>query len=66
MRVRMLAARFLQDAGAERPLSIGEVYELPDLVARRLLEAGEAEAVAPSPDEQKPEPVAIETKRGKR
>ena len=66
MRVRMLAARFLQDAGAEQPLSIGEVYELPDVVARRLLEAGEAEPVAPGPHEQKPEPVVFETKRGKR
>lgn len=63
MRVVMLAARFLQHAGAERPLSIGEVYELPDVVARALLEAGDAELVPVGPSETKPDPVVLETKR---
>lgn len=64
MRVRMLAARFLQDAGVERPLSTGEVYELPLLVARRLVDAGDAVA---EPDYETVAVAVRETKpRGRR
>lgn len=63
MRVRMLVARSLQHAGAERPLSIGEVYELPSVVARRLLESGEAEPVPVGPSETKPDQAPMDTKR---
>jgi hypothetical protein len=37
MRVRILRARSLQDAGAERPLRVGEAYDLPDVVAVALI-----------------------------
>ena len=42
MRVRMLRAERLQDAGVERQLSVGQAYVLPDLVAAHLVTRGVA------------------------
>lgn len=63
MRVQMVVARSLQHAGAERPLSTGEVYELPDVVARALLESGDAVVVPVGPQETKPDPTPLDVKR---
>jgi hypothetical protein len=61
----MRAARAWQDAGHERPLSLGEEYDLPAPVAETLIADGVAEAVSSRrPPETKPE-LAYETKRGK-
>lgn len=43
MLIRMRAAVRLQDAGAERPLSMGAVYDVSDVVGRELLAHGTAE-----------------------
>lgn len=45
MLVRMVAARVLQEAGRERPLSRGEAYDLADPVAAALIATGVATAV---------------------
>lgn len=65
MHVRMLRARALQDAGVERPLSVGEVYDLPAGVAGALIatgaatahdEGGDVEVAVVRPPETKPLP----------
>lgn len=43
MHVHMIETRTLQDAGRERTLTTGEVYDLPDLVAQSLLDQRIAE-----------------------
>lgn len=66
MRVFITIACEWQDAGRQRPLSVGESYELPDAVAVDLVAMG----LAVMPDqayETKPDPVMLETKpRGAR
>lgn len=64
MLIRMRAAVRLQDAGAERPLSIGSTYNVSDVVGRSLLESGVAE-LAPM---RAPEVKAsrVDAKRGHR
>ena len=42
MLIQMRAAVRMQDAGAERPLSVGQTYEVADLVGRDLLATGRA------------------------
>lgn len=42
MQIVMLIARYWQDAGIERPLSVGESYDLPDGVAAALIATGAA------------------------
>jgi hypothetical protein len=42
MTVCMVAAREWQDAGIQRPLSVGMTYELPDNVALSLIATGAA------------------------
>lgn len=71
MRIRMLRARVLSDAGIERPLDLGQEYDLPQIVAESLIATGAAEesedvfeesreAVAPEIRPMRPP----ETKRG--
>lgn len=78
MHIRMLVARAIQDAGRQRPLSSGRVYDVPEVVAEGLVRDGSAElaegsAEAPedanaaalrAPD-TKPD-LPLETKRGRR
>jgi hypothetical protein len=58
MRVRMLRARVLQDAGKELPLDQGKVYDLVPAVALPLVATGAAEiadvAIVASAPETKP------------
>lgn len=42
MQVEILIGRQWQDAGVERPLSVGVVYDLPDGVACALIATGAA------------------------
>lgn len=42
MRIRMTRQRWLQDAGVDRPLDIGGVYDLPTVVAQSLIATGVA------------------------
>lgn len=42
MRVQMLRARTYQDAGCERPLSVGVVYDLPAPIAATFIATGVA------------------------
>jgi hypothetical protein len=65
MRIRMTVAQFWQHAGTERPLSIGEVYDVPMAVAQWLIHCGFATGVGATPIETKPSAPA-ETKRGRR
>lgn len=59
MLIRMLAAQRLQEAGTERPLSIGAVYEVSDVVGRDLVASGDAElAPMAAPETKGGEPVA--------
>lgn len=49
MQVQMRIHRYWQHAGAELPLNIGEVYDLPDVVAVAFVATGAAVRVdAPS------------------
>lgn len=50
MRVRMLIARSLQEAGCERPLSADREYDLSEVVAISLVATGAAKAVRPVED----------------
>lgn len=43
MHIVMRAMRVLQDAGRERPLNVGEVYDLPDIIALAFIATGVAE-----------------------
>jgi hypothetical protein len=63
MRVRMLVARVLQEAGRERPLSAGETYEVSDATGADLVACGAAVSLAvTAPPERKPA-TPPETKR---
>jgi len=42
MRIQMLRVRVLQDAGVERTLNVGDIYDLPEIVAYSLLATGAA------------------------
>jgi len=42
MRVVMERLRIWQDAGMERPLEVGQAYDLPDVVAESLIVTGAA------------------------
>ena len=42
MRVIMRLARVWQDGGRERPLDVGQTYDLPDVVANALIATGAA------------------------
>lgn len=46
MQVEMLRFRVFQDAGVERRLEVGSVYDLPTVVAQALIATGAATAVA--------------------
>lgn len=61
MRIRMVIAQRLQEAGAERPLSIGEVYDVSDVVGSSLIASGDAVLAGPVVLETKPA-AALETK----
>lgn len=74
MRVRMTRTRMFLDAGRERPLDIGSVYDLPQIVAESLIATGAAVALtdedverrdALRSPETRPE-LAYETKRARR
>ena len=57
MLIRMTRYRTLQDAGREKPLSVGEAYDLPEFVAQSLIATGAAvslEARHPVVPEAKP------------
>lgn len=45
MRVEILYPRTWQDAGRNVPLNVGEVCDLPDVVAQSLIATGAAKAV---------------------
>ncbi len=47
MRVTILRQQVFQDAGVQRVLSVGQVYDLPAPVAARLIENRAARMVAP-------------------
>jgi hypothetical protein len=65
MRIRMIAARTLQEAGCERPLSVGVEYDLAEGVALDLIASGAAAPAGLRPPETKPD-ATPETKRGRR
>lgn len=58
----MLAPRVIQDCGREKPLAMGEDYDLPDVVASALVATGVAQRVRRAP-ENAMVPGAPETKR---
>jgi hypothetical protein len=65
MRIRMIAARILQEAGRERPLSVGVEYDAAEGVALDLIASGAATRGGLAPPETKPD-APPETKRGRR
>lgn len=57
MRVEITYPRSYQDAGSTRPLNVGEVHDLPDIVALSLIATGAAKPAAAAPQrapERKP------------